>query len=47
MSEQLVYGLHAVSAALNNPHRKINILYVSQDRLDAKAQKLLEQAEKN
>ncbi len=46
MSEQLVYGVHAVCALLANPHRRINKLYVSQDRLDKRLQDVLDKAEK-
>lgn len=44
MSEQFVYGVHAVSALLANPHRKIKALLVSQDRSDRKIQALVEKA---
>ncbi len=43
MSEQIVYGLHAVAALLKNPRRSINKLVVSQDRSDKKLQQLLDQ----
>ncbi len=46
MSEQFVYGVHAVSALLANPRRVIHKLYVNQDRIDKRVQDLLEQAEK-
>lgn len=44
MSEQLVYGVHAVSALLTNPHRSVNKLFVSQDRIDKRLQDLLDKA---
>ncbi|MDX1836307.1 23S rRNA (guanosine(2251)-2'-O)-methyltransferase RlmB [Legionella taurinensis] len=46
MSEQYVYGLHAVKALLGNPYRTIRKLYVSQERLDQKVQSILELAER-
>ncbi|KTD62498.1 23S rRNA (guanosine(2251)-2'-O)-methyltransferase RlmB [Legionella shakespearei] len=46
MSEQFVYGVHAVSALLDNPHRVINKLFVSQDRIDKRLQEVLDKAEK-
>ncbi|QRN04930.1 23S rRNA (guanosine(2251)-2'-O)-methyltransferase RlmB [Legionella sp. MW5194] len=45
MSEQYVYGLHAVKALLGNPYRTIRKLYVNQERLDQKVQSILELAE--
>ena len=45
MSEQFVYGVHAVSALLTNPHRVINKLFVSQDRMDKRLQEVLDKAE--
>ncbi len=44
MSEQFVYGVHAVSALLQNPYRKINCVYVSEDRHDDKVERILSQA---
>lgn len=44
MSEQFVYGVHAVSALLANPHRVTKRLFVSQDRLDKRIQELLDKA---
>lgn len=44
MSEQFVYGVHAVSALLANPHRVTKKLFISQDRVDKRLQDLLEQA---
>jgi len=46
MSEQFVYGMHAVLALLKNPHRKISKLFVSQDRVDKRLQEVLDTAEK-
>lgn len=34
MSEHLVYGVHAVTALLANPHRSTHRLFVSQERVD-------------
>lgn len=45
MSEQFVYGVHAVLALLTNPHRVINKLFVSQDRVDKRLQEVLDKAE--
>jgi 23S rRNA (guanosine2251-2'-O)-methyltransferase len=44
MPEHMIYGIHAVSAALANPHRHIKKLFINQDRLDARLSALLEQA---
>ncbi|KTC94567.1 23S rRNA (guanosine(2251)-2'-O)-methyltransferase RlmB [Legionella erythra] len=46
MSEQYVYGLHAVKALLSNPYRTTKKLYVNQERLDQKIQAILELAER-
>ena len=46
MSEQFVYGVHAVSALLNNPHRLVYKLIVSQDRSDKRLQDLVDKAVK-
>ena len=45
MTDHYVYGLHAVQAALANPHRRIHTLYVSQDRSDKRIDALLKTAE--
>jgi 23S rRNA (guanosine2251-2'-O)-methyltransferase len=45
MSEQLIYGVHAVSALLDNPHRIVKTLFVNQERLDKRLQDLLDKAE--
>lgn len=45
MSDQYVYGVHAVAALLNNPHRSTKVLYVSQERMDKRIQALLAKAE--
>jgi 23S rRNA (guanosine2251-2'-O)-methyltransferase len=45
MSEQFVYGVHAVSALLSNPRRVVNILFISQDRIDKRVQDVLDKAE--
>lgn len=44
MSEQLIYGVHAVSALLSNPHRVVKMLYVNQDRIDKRIQDVLDKA---
>ena len=44
MSENEIYGIHAVSAALANPHRKVKLLYINQERTDNRLQVLLETA---
>ncbi len=41
MTEQYVYGVHAVQALLANRHRATNVLYVNQDRIDKRMQDLL------
>lgn len=46
MSDQYVYGMHAVSALLANPHRVTKVLYLTQDRIDKRVQDLLILAEK-
>jgi 23S rRNA (guanosine2251-2'-O)-methyltransferase len=47
MSEQLVYGLHAVYALLTHSHRKVNRLFVAQERNDKRLLDILEKAEQN
>jgi 23S rRNA (guanosine2251-2'-O)-methyltransferase len=44
MSEHFVYGVHAVSALLANPHRLTKKLFVSQERMDKRIQELLDKA---
>lgn len=44
MSEQFVYGVHAVSALLTNKHRRTKRLYISQERMDNKIKSILEKA---
>ena len=44
MSEQFVFGIHAVSALLANPRRVTHKLFVSQERVDAKFQDLIKKA---
>jgi 23S rRNA (guanosine2251-2'-O)-methyltransferase len=44
MTDQFVYGVHAVSALLSNPHRMIKNLFVSQDRIDKRLQDILDKA---
>jgi 23S rRNA (guanosine2251-2'-O)-methyltransferase len=41
MSEPVVYGLHAVTALLNNPHRVTKQLFINQEREDKRLQALL------
>jgi 23S rRNA (guanosine2251-2'-O)-methyltransferase len=45
MSDQTVYGVHAVLALLNNPHRTIHTLFINQDRMDKRMQEILDKAE--
>jgi 23S rRNA (guanosine2251-2'-O)-methyltransferase len=45
MSEQFVYGVHAVSALLANPYQRINRLFISEDRQDPKIESMLSQAQ--
>lgn len=45
MSEQYVYGVHAVMALLNNSRRTIHQLFINQDRLDKRIIEILEKAE--
>lgn len=47
MTEHYVYGLHAVTALLQNPHRKIRQLFVANDRQDQRMNKLLALAASN
>ncbi|MBA2650452.1 MAG: 23S rRNA (guanosine(2251)-2'-O)-methyltransferase RlmB [Legionella sp.] len=44
MSEHFVYGLHAVSALLNNPNRIIHKLFINQDRLDKRLETIIAKA---
>ncbi len=46
MSEHFVYGLHAVSALLENPHRTIYKLFICQERVDQRVQDLIHKAQK-
>src|SRR3989338_6926350 len=45
MADHEIYGIHAVTAALRNPHRTVKILCVNQDRSDNRLQSLFELAE--
>jgi 23S rRNA (guanosine2251-2'-O)-methyltransferase len=45
VSEQLVYGIHAVSALLASKHRAIKQLFISKDRQDSRIKELLSAAE--
>lgn len=44
MSEQFVYGIHAVSALLSNPHRTTKKLFVCQERIDKRLQQIIDKA---
>lgn len=45
MTDQLVYGLHAVKALLQNQHRTTKRLVVNQERIDKRMQEILKLAE--
>ncbi|KTC75337.1 tRNA/rRNA methyltransferase [Legionella birminghamensis] len=45
MADQLVYGLHAVTALLKHPHRPVHRLLLSQERQDNRIQQLVKLAE--
>ena len=45
MTDQYVYGVHAVAALLANRNRTTKMLYVNQDRVDKRIQELLSLAE--
>lgn len=45
MTEQLVYGLHAVKALLNNKRRSTKQLFINRDRHDTRLQSLVDLAE--
>ena len=47
MSDQYVYGVHAVAALLANRHRVTKVLYLTQDRIDKRVQALVVLAEKS
>ena len=40
MTEHCVYGLHAVKGLIENPQRKIELLYLSRDRSDEKIKQI-------
>lgn len=44
MTEHYVYGIHAVSALLINPHRQTKKVYINQERTDKRLQDLLDLA---
>jgi 23S rRNA (guanosine2251-2'-O)-methyltransferase len=44
MTDQLVYGVHAVTALIRNPYRKTRLISINQDRDDQRLQALLELA---
>ena len=41
MTDLYIYGIHAVQAALVNPHRTVYRLYFNQDRVDKRLEELL------
>ena len=45
MSEQLIYGLHAVRALLANPHRKVQKLFINQERKDMRIAVIIAKAD--
>lgn len=45
MSDTYLVGIHAVLAALANPHRTVKALYINQERADHRLQSLLDLAE--
>lgn len=45
MSEHFVYGVHAVSALLNNPHRTVYKLLVCDERHDKRLEELIDKAQ--
>ncbi len=47
MTEQYVYGVHAVTSLLANRHRPIKVVYISQDRIDTRMQDILQLAQQN
>ncbi|KTD38493.1 tRNA/rRNA methyltransferase [Legionella nautarum] len=44
MTEHYVYGVHAVTALLANPHRPTKKLYINQERVDKRLQPILDLA---
>lgn len=44
MNSSYVYGLHAVEALLNSPHRKVMVLYVREGRQDERIKTLMDKA---
>jgi len=46
MSEHFVYGLHAVSALLDNPHRTIYKIFIGHERGDKRLQDIINKAQK-
>lgn len=44
MTEHYVYGVHAVTALLANPHRSTKKLYINQERIGGRLSDLLERA---
>lgn len=44
MSDHFVYGMHAVAAALANPHRQVTRVLVSPERTDMKMKALIDKA---
>lgn len=45
MFENIIYGIHAVSAVIKSSHRKVQKIIISQDRCDKRIQELLSLAE--
>ncbi|MDF1758723.1 MAG: 23S rRNA (guanosine(2251)-2'-O)-methyltransferase RlmB [Legionellaceae bacterium] len=44
MSEQLIYGIHAVTSLLNSPHKRIKKIIINKDRSGVRVDKILELA---
>lgn len=47
MTDQVVYGVHAVTALLNNPYRKIKAIYINPERGDQRLQMIGDLANKH
>lgn len=45
MSDHVIFGVHAVTALLSNPHRTIKKIFINQERMDKRIQELLSKAE--
>lgn len=46
MTENIVYGIHAVKSLLTQKHRVTKLVYINQDRLDKRMQEIITLAEK-